>query len=91
MNVNLGPRESLPCPHEDCVYRDNMVNGRRCVWLRINDDDAMAIVDACENAHPHRATMIIKRQPWYPGMVRSVRQLDSKLDLLLTVKSLPNQ
>lgn len=84
MSANLGPRESLQCPHEDCIYRDNMVGGRRCVWLRINDDDAMAIVDAVENAHPHRVAMIIKRQPWYPGMVQSIRALDQKLDPTLT-------
>ena len=73
MNANLGSRIPLPCPHEDCVYRDGIVGGRKYVMLRVNDDDARAIVDSVENAHPHRAAMIIKRQPWYPGILKAIQ------------------
>jgi hypothetical protein len=60
--------EPLPCPHDDCHYRDSLVDNKPGVWLRINTDDARAMVDAVENNHPHRAMRIIKRQPWYPSL-----------------------
>jgi hypothetical protein len=78
VSANLGPREPLPCPHEDCVYRDGIVNNRRYVFLRINDDDAIAMVDAVENAHPHRVAMIIKRQPWYPSIAKELKEVTRK-------------
>lgn len=74
MPCSLGPREPIPCPHDDCYYRDGLVGGELGIWLRLNKHDAVAIVDAIERGHPHRATLILKRQPWYPSMATQLRQ-----------------
>lgn len=76
MNIDassMGPREPLPCPHEDCHYHNGRVGNRPGVWLRINEEDAVAMVTAVETAHPHRASLILKRQPWYPAIAMQIK------------------
>lgn len=58
----------LKCPHEDCRYRDGLVDGKLGFWLAMNSEDAIAMVDAVENNHPHRLVLLVKAQPWFAGM-----------------------